>query len=185
MPLEPLTLDLDLDSMLGLSPSLESPRRKRKKPAIDPQREEELLRGLLDTGVGGLQYVAESIDKPGRAVRGVLAGRPEELLNLVPFSDTLGLTDPHEAVQGRDLLRQWGMVGSNQPGLDAGDVAGFFTEVALDPLTYLSFGASTALGQSAKAAGKATKGFLPAVKAGERSLVSASLPFTQTGLDFT
>src|SRR5690606_26051546 len=108
-----------------------------------------------------------------------------ELLNLVPFSDTLGLTDPHEAVQGRDLLRQWGMVGSNQPGLDAGDVAGFFTEVALDPLTYLSFGASTALGQSAKAAGKATKGFLPAVKAGERSLVSASLPFTQTGLDFT
>lgn len=76
-----------------------------------------------------LQWVGESLDKPGAAVRGLLAGRPGQLANLIPFSDTLGLTDPKERTYGRDLLQKWGMLGENTPGLDMGDVAGFGVDV--------------------------------------------------------
>ena len=45
---------------------------------------------LLDA----LSYFGEAADKPGRAIRGVLGGRPHEALAAIPFSDTLGWTDP-------------------------------------------------------------------------------------------
>ena len=92
-------------------------------------------RSLLETGLSFLEYGAETLDKPGAAVRGMLAGHPEAALNLIPFSDTLGITDPEDRVYGRDLLEQWGALAPNRPGLDWGDVAGFGVEVALDPLT--------------------------------------------------
>jgi hypothetical protein len=81
--------------------------------------------GLLDT----LSYIGEAFDKPGRAVRGLLGGRPEELLAAVPFSDSVGLTDKANRVSGQDLT-----------GLDDGGVmstvANIGTEVATDPLLF-------------------------------------------------
>lgn len=95
-----------------------------------------MLNELLDA----LAYAGETLDKPGAAVRGLAAGRPDQLLNLVPFSDAIGLTDPSQRVSGRDLLQQYGMLGENTPGLDFGDVAGFAVEEGLDPVNWIPGG---------------------------------------------
>jgi hypothetical protein len=80
-----------------------------------------------------LDYAGGTLDKPGRAVRGLLGGRPDEFGNLIPFSDTLGITDPTRAVSGQDLVTQ--TFGSTGSGL--GDSAlGLGAELALDPTTY-------------------------------------------------
>lgn len=86
---------------------------------------------LLDA----LGYVGDTLAKPGRAVRGVLAGRPDELANLIPFSDTMGLTDPHRQVRGRDLLNQMGVTDEADDGWGA-MLGGFGADVLTDPLTY-------------------------------------------------
>ena len=84
-----------------------------------------------------LGWVGESLDKPGAAVRGFLAGRPDQLLNLIPFSDTRGWTNPEERTSGRDLLEKVGLLGENTEGLDFGDVAGAGVEMLLDPTAWL------------------------------------------------
>jgi hypothetical protein len=103
--------------------------------------------GLLDA----LGWVGESLGKPGAAVRGLLAGRPDQLMNLVPFSDTMGLTDPSQRTSGRDLLRQWGAIGQDDNwGNFAGGMA---LEAATDPLTYAGgWLAKQAMGGAGKAA---------------------------------
>lgn len=132
----------------------------RSSQALPAPEDDPSLLGTLGGGfMSGLGWLGETLDKPGRAVRGLLSGRPGELLNLLPFSDTIGITDPTAQTSGRDLLEQIGILDANQEGLDTGDVAGFGAEIALDPLTYLTFGAS-ALGKSGrigKAAGVTAK----------------------------
>lgn len=96
-----------------------------------------------------LGYVGDSLDKPGRAVRGLLGGRPEEALAAVPFSDALGLTNHENRVSGSELLRQM--------GIDAGDglggtLAGMGVEMATDPLTWAGAGIGGLLGRRAGAA---------------------------------
>lgn len=129
---------------------------------LSDQEEESALGAVARQGLGGLAYVGQSLDKAlgGRAVRGVLGGKPEELLSLIPFSDALGITRQDDAVSGRDLLEKAGVLGANTEGLDVGDVAGFAADVALDPSTYLTFGGSAVgkAGKLAEAAGIAAKG---------------------------
>lgn len=114
------------------------------------------MSALLDA----LGWVGESLDKPGRAVRGALGGQGlGAFKNLIPFSDTAGITDPSQAVSGRDLLQQWGAVGERDQdeGIGLGDIAGFGAEMALDPTTYLGIGTLKHLGRlgKLKAASKA------------------------------
>ncbi len=112
------------------------------------EEQKQSLLGEIGGGLtSGLQWVGETLDKPGRALRGAISGLlggdyGGGLLNLIPFSDTLGITDPHETIGGRDLLETAGLLGKNKPGMDLGDLAGFGAEVALDPTTWLSFGGS-------------------------------------------
>lgn len=135
-----------------------------------PQPTPESVLSQIGGGLmGGLEYVGKTLDKPGRAIRGLLAGRPEELANIIPFSDMLGITDPtglfggtalqvtspERAVGGRQLLEMGGILDPNRPGFDLGDIAGFGAEVLLDPLTYMTLGgaALSKAGQVAKKAG--------------------------------
>jgi hypothetical protein len=154
-PFDPLG-GLMFDPMAGIDFGM-TPRRGRQKKfaPLSPEELNTETSSLLDNSIGLLQYIGETLDKPGRAVRGLLDGRPEELLNLVPFSDAAGLTDPKTATSGRDLLEHAGILDPNEAGLDAGDVAGFAAEIALDPTTYLSFGGSALSkgGQALKKAG--------------------------------
>ncbi len=151
MPLQPLA-PLGFQAIRATAP-----RRVAQQPL--PLSEEEQA-SLLQQGIGALSYVAETLDKPGSAVRGLLAGQPEQLLNLIPFSDTLGITDPESVVSGRELLETYGLAPKNIPGFfnsfeDAAfDVAGFATEVVLDPLLYVT----GPLGSLTKAGLKAQKG---------------------------
>lgn len=80
-----------------------------------------------------LEEAGGILDKPGRAVRGLLGGHANEGLAFLPFSDAAGITDPSQQVSGQDLARQW--FGST--GSETGDAAlGFGVNLATDPLTY-------------------------------------------------
>lgn len=96
------------------------------------------MSSLLDI----LGYIGSSLDKPGRAVRGFLGGRPEEALAAIPFSDAMGLTNESNAISGRNLLEKIGAVTGKSPdgGFDWGDVAGMGTEMALDPINFMGPG---------------------------------------------
>lgn len=134
-------------------------------PALPAEEEESALASLGGNALTALQYVGETLDKPGAAVRGLLAGKPEALLNLVPFSDAMGITDPQKRTSGRDLAEQWGWMDKNTPGLDWGDIGGFGIDVLTDPLTYATLGASalTKAGRAAKAVGVLPKAEIGAV----------------------
>ncbi len=185
MAIQPLSLlgsraatslpSLDL-SLPPLGVGSQRRRRRRQKPPtrLTPEEESDFLRGTLSA----VQFIGETLDKPGAAVRGLLAGQPEQLANLIPFSDMLGITDEsgvfadtfnvtkrEERVSGRDLLEQFGVLSANQAGLDVGDVAGFVAEVATDPLSFLAIGPLAKGVKLAGAAGKGAKGIKPVSQA--------------------
>ena len=149
----------------------QQPRRRGRTldEPMTPEEQDSILAELGQSSLGGLAYIGSALDKPGRAVRGVLSGLTGGdfdggLLNLIPFSDSLGITDS-DPITGRDLLEGWGLVGANTDQgwiPDAGDLAGFAADLALDPTTYLSFGGSalTKLGKAAQKVG----GLAPAVR---------------------
>lgn len=106
------------------------------------------MNSILDA----LGYVGDVLNKPGRAVRGLLAGKPEEAAAVLPFSDSLGITDEANQTTGKDLLRHLGM----DPGDGVmGDLAGFGTELATDPLSFLGAGIGAGIGRKAGAAAMA------------------------------
>jgi len=124
--------------------------------------EDHLLASLGGASMSALQYIGGSLDKPGSAVRGLLAGRPDELLNLIPFSDTLGITSMDDRVSGRDLLRMGGMIGKKDNWSNF--AGGLALEIATDPLTFLGPMTSASKTLAGKAAAKA--GHLPTTAAG-------------------
>ncbi len=130
----------------------------RPRPQPLPVEEEEGLLSRMGSGaLSGLAWLGSTLDKTfgGRAIRGALGGKPEELLSIIPFSDSLGITNPANVVTGAELL------GNKDASLLSGEgVAGLGAEILLDPATYLSFGGSalTKLGRGARKAGVLPKG---------------------------
>lgn len=156
------------------------PRMLDILPPVDPETERSRIGSLMENSLGGLAYIGKMLDKPGRAVRGLLGGTPEELLNLIPFSDSLGITDERNRVSGRQLLYNAGMVSDPNGGSEFewdNDLAGLGVEMLTDPLFYLTFGSTTAAGRAAMAAGTQAKGLRNAIAAGERGLLGVGLPF--------
>jgi hypothetical protein len=117
------------------------------------------MAGLLESLVESAGQAGTALDKlvGGRAVRGAMAGRPRELLSAIPFSDTLGLTDPGEATWGRDVLDAWGVTRKGQASA-LGDLAGFGLDVAAGPGAVA--GAATLGKGAAKGLGRAAAGRL-------------------------
>lgn len=149
------------DPMAGLGFGLGSDRQLA--PRLDPEQEQSLLAWLGGGALGGINYVAETFSKPQAALFGLMAADPGQLANLIPFSDTLGLTNPAERYEFRDVLDTWGVSPPNVEGFhpfdnptDAlWDAIGFAGDLAIDPLLPLSVGgkALTVPGKLAKAAG--------------------------------
>jgi len=152
--LDPISLDAPAQQTVGI-PSA--------RTALDDLAPDQLAEAKEKAGGGllsGLAWVGRKLDAftGARAIRGLLGGKPRELLSAGPLglvSDELGLTRQQDIVYGRELLEKGGILGPNKPGLDWGDVAGFGADVLLDPATYF-FGLGLAT-KGAKAATQAGK----------------------------
>ena len=111
--------------------------------------------GLLEraggTALSGLATVGNLLDVPGSMVRDVATWLPGGPAPANPLDQIASPFTHHNRTTGRDLMRGYGLAGKE-------DTMGNFTtglgaEIALDPLTYLTFGASalTRGGRAAKA----------------------------------
>lgn len=111
---------------------------REQLPQYTPEEESSLLGNLMEGSLGGLSFLGKVLDKTfgGRAARGLLGGKPQELLSVLPLSDTLGITNEADTVQGRDLLDN---LGATTRGTDStwNDIAGMGAEIALDPATWV------------------------------------------------
>lgn len=129
---------------------------------MDEEEKQSLLASILG-------YAGETLDKPGRFARGALStalnygtfgnyGQADEraMLNIIPFSDALGYTDPRKELNARQAYAP-AAYGMNAPG--SGDflpsVGDAMLDMATDPSSYFSFG------------------ILPAAKLGVRALREA------------
>ena len=94
-------------------------RRRRERQAgttpeyktlLPKEEESSALRSIGAASMSGLSMLGNALDKysGARAVRGVLGGKPEEALSIIPFSDMLGWSDPKNTVSGADLNKKYG-----------------------------------------------------------------------------
>lgn len=119
--------------------------------------QQSMIDSVISGGLTGLQYLGETLDKPMRAIRGTINGMTDlaqgesyedanfggGLLNLIPFSDTMQLTDASKAVYGRDMLENVGLADQNQEGLGGGNWS------LLDPSSYGNIDLADAAGDLA------------------------------------
>lgn len=165
-------------------PFAQQRKRQPQVQPLSPQEEEGLLSQIGGKLMGGVGYVGQSLGKAfgGRAIRGALGGKPEELASIIPFSDALGITDERNQVTGEDLLKQWGVLdGPGEKGsFEARDLLGPALEIGLDPATYLTFGgaALTKAGKAAKLAGTLKGSTAERIAAGQGGLAGLRVPFT-------
>lgn len=118
---------------------------------------------LMSSTLGAIGQVGDAVDKVtgGRALRGVLAGKPRELASVVPFSDSMGLTDEHDKTSGRDLTDAYGITGKGDSSLGA-NAAGFLADNVLSPGNIIggvsAFRAAPTLAKGLKAGASALTG---------------------------
>lgn len=131
---------------LGIAPL---GRRKPQLSDLMPEEEKSsLLRQLANVGASGLSAAGWLLDTPGAIVRGGLSGGPMKALSAL-------WENSDDRVEGRELLRQYGMAGDEDTWGNFG--GGLGAEILLDPLTYGTLGLS-ALGKGALSqTGKAMK----------------------------
>lgn len=154
----PLNLFRD-DPWGALGQSIAAQRQPRVGERLEPLSESD-QRNLLDSissgALRGVGWLGGTLNKAfgGRAIRGLIGGKPNELLSIIPGSDTFGITDPANEVTGAELLGG----DKNTPFFSGHGLAGLGLEIALDPSTYFGGAIVKGLGKGASMAGKlATK----------------------------
>lgn len=131
------------------------PQRAEYRRPLAPEESSSYAKQALGAGASGLSYILGSLDKPGQAVRGLLAGKGVgSLKHLVPFAHSMGLVGDEDMTSGRDLTDQSGLTDKNDKGWGAWGT-GLAADIATDPLTYMTFGAKHALTAAGKVAQKA------------------------------
>ena len=111
-------------------------------PYLEQPEVDSLLSQMGRQSLSTLETIGTGLDTPGAALRGALVGDPMSVFG----EEQTGRT----RVSGEDLLRHFGIVrDATDPYTKA--IAGFATEVALDPLNMV-FGPLSALGKAGKAA---------------------------------
>ena len=137
-----------------------------RRQQVDPEDERDFWSSLASTAsplLSGLSSVGFGIEKygGGRALKGTLAGKPRELLSIIPFSDQMGLTQASDRTGGAELLNRWGLTSQRDPSLFSGEgAAGLAADIVFDPLNalFLGGGAVTNLGKAIGKAGVSLKG---------------------------
>lgn len=124
---------------------------------LDDQQREGILKGLGRKALSGGGMVGNLLDIPGSMVRDTLGliGSGGNWKKYNPIDQLLSPFSSENRTSSRDLMEGAGLLSKNNPGFDLGDVAGFVGDIALDPLTYVTLGASALSkgGRVAKAAG--------------------------------
>jgi hypothetical protein len=138
-----------ISSVLGINPSQQpdpGEANARIHQPLTPEEETSQLRKLLGHGASALGWVGGQLDKftGSRAIRGLLAGKPRELLSVLPASDTLGITNEEDRTSGEELAKSAGLLeGEGTKGeFELRDLVGPALEIGLDPTSYLTFGGS-------------------------------------------
>lgn len=165
-------------------------------PQDAPGDEPSWIKALANKAIfAPLQWIGESLGKPQQALYGLLDGDVSALANLIPFSDTLGITghNPGEGLintprrSGQEMLQKWGVI-DNQDSW-GNWAAGLGLDLVADPMAFLSFGkgALTAAGQAAEKGGTLERSLLGRVTAAggpQGGLVGVHAPWyaTLTGL---
>jgi hypothetical protein len=162
-------------------------------PPYDGDEAESILRRSMKGLASGMGWVGSVMDKTfgGRAVRQaidtVVTGDPSnsrDLLSILPFSDTLGITDYKNQVSGEKIWRDaTGRDASRGAWLER-NLVGPAIEIATDPGTLLNPLGLTAKGTAAAKAGKLTPGLGKSIAAGERSLFRVGVPFATEKMGF-
>jgi hypothetical protein len=132
MPLQFKTME----ELLGRLPATLPAHAAQHAPEVMAPPSEPSALGKLSYGaLSTLGALGNIIDLPASSVRDLLT------LNN-PLDQWMHPISGEDRIYGRDMLQEWGMLGPNTSGLDAGDIAGFGAEVLLDPFTYLTAGAA-------------------------------------------
>ena len=125
--------------------------QRQPAPYVDEEEERSLIRSLRDNSLTTVGAIGNFLDLPGSAVRDVgsmiATGKwvnPVDQFIFSPFSSENRTT-------GKDLLQQTGLAGGKESW--GKSIAGFGLEMAMDPLTYMTLGAS-AYGKAGQAAAK-------------------------------
>lgn len=121
---------LQQQAELGMLPGSYGEGRDIRLSDLMPEEEKaSRLQKLANVGSSGLGAFGWLLDTPGAVVRGTLSGGPLKGLSALWESSD-------DRVTGRELMRQYGMVGDEDSWSNWG--AGLAGEILLDPLTYLN-----------------------------------------------
>jgi hypothetical protein len=155
--------------LLPAAPAAVRPLRQRREPApyVDEEEERTIAGSMRDKSLSMIGAVGNLLDLPGSMVRDVGSSIVQgKFVN--PFDQLLSPFSGDNRTTGKELLQQTGIIDDADTWGNA--IAGFGAEVAADPLTYMTFGAS-ALGKAGKVASKAGMmddlGMVAARKAGK------------------
>ena len=161
--------------------ALTAPRLARQPSIFGPpvQDDEDEDRSLLESAItpvtSGLSAIGNILDLPGSVVRDILAGEN-------PLDQLLGPSrwiSSERKTSGRDLSRKLGLAGKENTW--GNFLGGLAVEIGLDPMTYLTggVGALTKAGAAAASKGALKKGVGAQIRAGQRGLIGARVPFTR------
>lgn len=179
-----MSLDPSVDPLLGIVPLANQVPLRRRQAAYPAMPEEEarpLLDHIVNAGTGGLHYLASTLGKPDRAFRGLLSGDAREALSILPFSDSLGITDPSQEHTTDEIMQRLGLVSKNDPSKwEARDFTVPLMDVLTSPTTYIGLAPLTQAGKAARAAGTLTKGLGASIAAGERGIIGFGKPFAES-----
>lgn len=138
----------------------EQPRqRKAFRPVNDDESLlKELTRKAGNSAISGLSAVGNFLDTPGSVVRDLSTWVPGGIKAQNPLDQLLTPFSSENRTTGEQLLQSAGLVGKGKSQSTMGSVGRFASgvglEIAMDPLTYLTLGAS-ALGKSGSIARRA------------------------------
>lgn len=164
---------------MPLAPSLTAPQQA----ASSDSSMRKLMRQIGQGAASGAAVVGNTLNKPSRAFWGTLdqlAGGHGGggLLNLIPFSDTMGLTDPSQGVEASQFLANRGIISQNDPNKwEAMDFGRGLIDAVGDPLGWVAPMGLTKAGVAATRAGTAAKGIIPSIARGERAILGLQAPF--------
>ena len=139
----------DIFKLYGIA----KPVARTRKQRLSEEEEQQVTESLGQRALGTVGAVGNALDLPGSVVRDLATWLPGGITPQNPVDQFLTPFNDTNRVSGRELNRSYGLAKDEDTW--ANFAGGVGTEIALDPLTYLTMGGSALSrgGQVAKGAG--------------------------------